>query len=407
LKALAYADQTLVDDYNALKRQPDVNLALKHIGDMQWFYLHLRSMYPTVKMPDASKEAVAYYTKQAETYWTQSTLYGKAATALIAARNGNKALATGILIALKEQALTKEDMGMYWAANKSGYYWNERPVMVQTMLLEAFAELEPKTAPLDVLKTWILRQKQTQRWDSPLSTVDAIYALLHYGQDWFNATNEVSLKLGTVTVPTASKEIGTGYIQHTYEASDIKPSMGNITVGLKSATSTTVSSGMGWGAVYYQYFQNIDQVKAQGNGLTVSKQLFVEQASATGTVMVPISGVALKPGDKVITRLLVTVDRTMDFVVLKDQRAACFEPAKQLSGYVWAEGVGYYQTSKDASTQFFFSSLPKGSCAFEYAVYVNNAGTFTDGVATLQCLYAPEFSAHSNGGRIEVKPAGK
>lgn len=164
---------------------------------------------------------------------------------------------------------------------------------------------------------------------------------------------------------------------------------------------------MGWGAVYYQYFQNIDQIKAQSNGLTVSKQLFVEQASATGTVMVPVSGQTLKPGDKVITRLLVTVDRSMDFVVLKDQRAACFEPAKQLSGYVWREGVGYYQTSKDASTQFFFSSLPKGSYAFEYPVFVNNAGTFTDGVATLQCLYAPEFSAHSNGGRIEVMPTQK
>ncbi len=407
LKALAYADKTLADDYEALKRQPDVDLSTRHIGDMQWFYLHLRSMYPTVKLPDASKEAVAYYTKQAETYWTQATLYGKAATALIAARNGNKTLATAILTALKEQSLTKEDMGMYWATNKAGYGWNERPVMVQTMLLEAFAELQPKTAPLDAMKTWLLRQKQTQRWDSPLSTVDAIYALLHYGQDWFNATNEVSLKLGDITVPTASKEIGTGYIQHAYKAVDIMPSMGNITVGLKSATGATVASGMGWGAVYYQFFQNIDQIKAQGNELTVSKQLFVEQASAIGTVMVPIAGQTLKPGDKVITRLIVTVDRSMDFVVLKDQRAACFEPAKQLSGYVWREGVGYYQTSKDASTQFFFSSLPKGSYAFEYPVYVNNAGTFTDGVASLQCMYAPEFSAHSNGGRIEVKPAAK
>lgn len=415
-KALAYADKTIADDYEQLKKQPNVKLDLMHISDMQWFYLHLRSMYSKVALPESSKEAVAYYTKQAETYWPQGNLYGKAATALIAARNGNTTLATAILTSLKEQALTKEDMGMYWAANKAGYNWNERPVMVQTMLLEAFAELEPKTAPLDAMKTWLLRQKQTQRWDSPLSTVDAIYALLHYGQDWFNSTNEVSLKLGDVTVPTASKEIGTGYVQHTYEAGDIKPSMGKITVGLKAASIATTASGatglnssagatgIGWGAVYYQYFQNIDQVKAQGNGLTVTKQLFVEQSSTTGKVMVPLTGIVLKTGDKVITRLLVTVDRDMDFVVLKDQRAACFEPTKQLSGYVWSEGVGYYQTSKDASTQFFFTSLHKGNYAFEYPVYVNNAGTFTDGVATLQCLYAPEFSAHSNGGRIEVKP---
>jgi len=358
----------------------------------------LRSCYPQVAIPQASEEAVAYYTKQAELYWRSATLYGKAATALIAARRGNTTLATDILTGLKEQALTSEELGMYWAHNKPGFFWYERPIGVQTMMLEAFAEVAPVTDDLDAMKTWLLRQKHTQRWDTKLSTVDAINALLTQGSDWFGSDNTVSLKLGNVEVPTDKAAVGTGYVQHTYEADAIKPSMGKVTVGLKG------KAGMGWGALYWQYFQDIDQVTAAGTNLSVSKQLFLEQTTPNGKVMVPLDGIALKPGDKVITRLFVTVDRDMDFVVLKDQRSACFEPVEQWSGYVWREGVGYYQTAKDASTQFFFNHLPKGRYAFEYAVFVNNAGSFADGVATVQCLYAPEFTAHSSGGRLEVKP---
>lgn len=398
LKALAYADKAIAEDYENLKKQTGVKLEAYHIGNIQWQYLHLRSFYPQVELPKASEEAVAYYTKQAELYWRSATLYGKAATALIAARRGNTTLASDILTGLKEQALTSEEMGMYWAHNKPGFFWYERPIGVQTMMLEAFAEVAPVTDDLDAMKTWLLRQKQTQRWDTKLSTVDAINALLTQGGDWFGSDNTVTIKLGKVEVPTDKAEVGTGYVQHTYEADAIKPSMGKVTVGLKG------KSGMGWGALYWQYFQDIDQVTAAGTNLSVSKQLFLEQTTPNGKVMVPLDGKALKPGDKVITRLFVTVDRDMDFVVLKDQRAACFEPAEQRSGYVWREGVGYYQTSKDASTQFFFNHLPKGRYAFEYPAFVNNAGSFANGVATVQCLYAPEFTAHSSGGLLEVKP---
>jgi len=398
LKALAYADEAIAEDYSILKKQPGVKLEAEHINNIQWQYLHLRSFYPQVELPKASEEAVAYYTKQAELYWRSATLYGKAATALISARRGNTSLATDILTGLKEQALTSEDMGMYWAHNKPGFFWYERPIAIQTMMLEAFSEVAPVTDDLDAMKTWLLRQKQTQRWDTKLSTVDAINALLKQGSDWFGSDNTVSLKLGNVVVPTDKQEVGTGYVQHTYEADAIKPSMGKVTVGLKG------KAGMGWGALYWQYFQDIDQVTAAGTSLSVSKQLFLEQNTPNGKVMVPLDGKTLKPGDKVITRLFVTVDREMDFVVLKDQRAACFEPAEQRSGYEWREGVGYYQTSKDASTQFFFNHLPKGRYAFEYPAFVNNAGSFANGVATVQCLYAPEFIAHSSGGTLEVKP---
>ena len=118
--------------------------------------------------------------------------------------------------------------------------------------------------------------------------------------------------------------------------------------------------------------------------------------------MLPIEQTVLKKGDKVITRLVLTTDRDLEFVALKDLRAACFEPVNQLSGCAWKEGVCYYQTTKDASTQFFFSFLPKGTYVFEYELWVNNTGTFTSGITSVQCLYAPEFAAHTGGERLMV-----
>lgn len=396
LKAIAYIDNELAHDFDQLKKRKPSYETKMNIGEMQWFYLHVRSEYPLVPIPDFAKEAVSYYSKQAQDYWQEASLYGKAATALIANRNQNPILAKRIVASLRENAVKSDEMGMYWASNKAGYFWNQRPITIQTMLLEAFAEISKNTTELDEMKIWLLRQKQTQRWDSPLSTVDAIYALLHNGSDWISSGNEVTIALGSTPIEPQHKEAGTGYVKQTISGNDIKPQMGRANVTLKG------TSGFGWGALYWQYFQDLKQVKQSGKSLTVSKNLFVEQQLPTGKSMIPIEKVVLKKGDKVITRLVVTVDRDMEFVVLKDLRAACFEPVVQRSGCVWKEGVIYYQTIKDASTQFFFSSLPKGSYVFEYEVWVNNVGAFTSGITTLQCQYAPEFSAHSGGERIVV-----
>ena len=396
LKALVFIDNEISSDYERLKKHNEKFKTSMNIGEMQWFYLHVRSEYPEVPIPDFAREAVDYYTSQAQEYWQKATLYGKAASVLIASRNQNKKLALQILVSLKENAVKSDEMGMYWARNTSGYFWNQRPVMVQTMMLEAFSEISKNTADLDKMKIWLLRQKQTQQWDSPLSTVDAIYALLHYGTDWISSGNEATIQLGSTPVRMEQKEAGSGYVKQTFSGSEITPQMANAKVELKG------SSGFGWGALYWQYFQNLNQVQQSGNALTVSKKLFVEQLLPTGKAMTPIEKVVLKVGDKVITRLVVTVDRDMEFVALKDLRAACLEPVDQRSGYYWKEGVGYYQTNKDASTQFFFSSLPKGSYVFEYEAWVNNAGEFTSGITTLQCQYAPEFSAHSGGERMVV-----
>lgn len=395
--ALKYLDWEIENDLKELKKYNKNYLTENCVDNMQLFYLHLRSEYPEIPVSKNAEEAVKYYTAQSEKYWTSFTLYGKAMMAIVAKRNGKQDIANEILKSLKENALKTDELGMYWVRNTSGYYWNERPIAVQAAIIEAFTEISKNSVDIDEMKIWLLKQKQTQRWDSPSATVNAIYALLLQGSDWLANEGKVKVKLGGKTLEPASTEAGTGYFKETIPSTEVNADMGKISV--QSSGNGKKSSGIGWGAVYWQYFQDLDKVEAQGGALKISKKLFVKNQTNS---MIPIEQAKLKKGDKVITRLVITTDRNLEFVALKDLRAACFEPVEQRSGYVWREGTGYYQTTKDASTQFFFSFLPKGTYVFEYELWVNNSGSFTSGIASVQCQYAPEFVSHTGGERIEI-----
>ncbi|MDD3320804.1 MAG: alpha-2-macroglobulin family protein [Paludibacter sp.] len=419
--ALNYMDLQISKDFADLKKNNKNYLKENCIGNIQLFYLHTRSEYPEIPINESALEAVKYYTAQSEKYWTSFTLYGKAMMAIVANRNGKTQIANDILKSLKENALKIDEMGMYWAKNTSGYFWNERPVAVQAAIIEAFSEISSSQSDIDEMKIWLLKQKQTQRWDSPLSTVDAIYALLLQGSDWLSNTGKVEIKVGNTVIQTQSTEAGTGYFKETIPVADIRSEMGKVTVSTIEGLTPSHplnkislnKSSIGWGAMYWQYYQNLDKVESQSSSLKISKKLFVVRSTTEGvtsshhlsggTSMIPIEQTTLLKGDKVITRLVVTTDRNLEFVTLKDLRAACFEPVDQRSGCEWKEGVCYYQTTKDASTQFFFSYLPKGTYVFEYELWANNSGTFTSGIANIQCLYAPEFVSHTGGEVIVVK----
>jgi len=404
--AIKYLDLEIAMDFINLKKNNKNYDKEMSIGNMQLFYLHVRSEYPDIPFETASREAVAFYTSQSEKYWTGLTLYGQAMMAVVAQRNGKTQLANDILKSLKEKAMKTDESGMYWARNTAGYYWNEQPVSVQAAIISAFAEVTKNTADVDEMKLWLLKQKQTQRWNSPLATVDAIYALLQSGSDWLANSAQAKISLGNVLLQPQSVEAGTGYFKQTIPLAEIRQEMGRVTVSTTDnfTPSETVSkAGIGWGAMYWQYYQDLDKVKGQSGPLKITKKLFVEKMTAAGKTIVPIEQSVLTKGDKVITRLVITTDRNLEFVALKDLRAACFEPVNQLSECKWKEGVCYYQTIKDASTQFFFSYLPKGTYVFEYEVWVNSTGNYTSGIASLQCQYAPEFVSHTGGERIEIK----
>jgi uncharacterized protein YfaS (alpha-2-macroglobulin family) len=396
-KAIHYLDLEIAKDFFELKKWNKNYLKEQTISNIQLFYLHLRSEFPTISIDSSAKEAVKYYTSQSEKYWTNWSLYGKAMMATVAFRNGNTKLANEILLSIRENAMKTDNLGMYWNANKSSWFWHQRPISTQTAIMEAFYEIKKSQSDVDEMKIWLLRQKQTHVWDSPISTLNAVYSLLNYGSNWLSEEGKVELKIGDETLKTSKTTSGTAYWKETIPTEKINENFGKI-----SATSNN-KNGISWGAIYWQYYQNIDEITPYTNEISVSKKLFVEKITNGAKKMVPIEQTTLQKGDKVIVRLVVSTDRDLEFVALKDLRAACFEPTEQISTLRFKEGVFYYETNKDSSTQFFFNSLAKGTYVFEYSLWSTIAGEFSSGIASVQCLYAPEFISHSQGQKIKIK----
>jgi hypothetical protein len=162
--------------------------------------------------------------------------------------------------------------------------------------------------------------------------------------------------------------------------------------------------GVAWGAAYFQYFETLDKIEKADSPLSVEKQLFREVNTAEGPVLEPISGdTPVKVGDRIISRIIIISDRNLEYVHLKDMRASSFEPVNVMSGYKYQGGISYYESPKDASTDFFIHYMRKGKYILEYPVFATQQGGFSNGITTIQCLYAPEFSAHSEGVRVVVK----
>jgi len=192
-------------------------------------------------------------------------------------------------------------------------------------------------------------------------------------------------------------EAGTGYFQTSWESGEITPSMGKVTV-------TKPEDGIAWGALYWQYFEDLDKITPHETPLSLKKHLFAQKNTAFGPVLEPINeNASLKTGDKVVVRIELRVDRDMEFVHLKDMRASAFEPVNVLSGYKYQDGLGYYESTRDAATNFFFDYLRKGTYVFEYTLLASQTGDFSNGITIIQCMYAPEFSAHSEGIRVKVE----
>ena len=292
---------------------------------------------------------------------------------------------------------------MYWKEMYEGnsWWWYQAPIESQALMVEVFDEVAHDTASVEDLKTWLIKSKQTQNWQTTKATAEACYALLLRGTKWLEKPSTVSITLGDTVIDAANvkdakAEAGTGYFKTSWSGSEINPNMGNITV-------TKQEAGVAWGSVYWQYFEQLDKIKTHDTPLKLNKKLFIQQTSATGPKISPVDGnTKLKPGDKLTVRIELRVDRDMEYVHMKDMRASGFEPLNVFSGYRWQDGLGYYESTRDAATNFFFSSLPKGTYVFEYPLVVTHSGDFSNGVTTIQCMYAPEFTSHSEGVRVKV-----
>jgi len=406
-KALPYLDRELKNDYDGLVRYK-AKLQEQHIGYEQIQYLYMRSFYPQIAIDKGAEKAFAYYRNQAVQYHSRLNPYLKGMLALALHRMKDKKTTQDIMASLKETAVHHEEMGMYWKDMPHGYYWYQAPVEAQALLMEAFHEIAQDNNAVDEMKTWLLMQKQTQHWPSTKATADACYALLLSGNNWLAYEPEVTIHLGqhkTIRSSEVETAAGTGYFKTVVAGKDVLPEMGTITVKTEySASAQQGTAPPSWGAVYWQYFEDMDKITAAATPLSLSKQLFIERQTDKGPVLTEIKeGNSLKVGDKVKVRMVLKTDRDMEFVHLKDSRGACFEPSDVLSGYRYQNGLGYYESTKDVSTNFFFDRLPKGTHVLEYTVFVNQKGTFSNGIATLQCMYAPEFSSHTEGLRFRVE----
>jgi uncharacterized protein YfaS (alpha-2-macroglobulin family) len=316
---------------------------------------------------------------------------------MILHRNGNTKTALSIVKSLREHASRKPALGIFWANNDTRAFLFQSATCVHTFIMEAFQEIGTTTKEMDEMKRWLLKQKQTQEWESVPATVSSIDILLKTGTNWLDNPGKVSIQWGDKTLDTQQGEAGTGYIREVCDAKAIAPDKNRVKISKADA-------GPAWGALYWQYFEDLDKITPAKTGLNVEKTLFIEEITSTGKVLTSITeNNPLRVGDKVIVRLTVRSDRDMEYVHLKDMRASCFEPVQQLSGIRWAQGLGYYQSAKDASMNFYFYALPKGIYVFEYPLYVTSKGDYSNGITTIQCLYAPEFVSHTSGGRVTVE----
>lgn len=431
--AVQYLDRRVEAYYDELAARVKAGQAKwddDHLDPLIVHYLYTRSFFLIDRSAQASKdgvlnltgkdhkniplqgkitEIVAYYKGQADKYWLSRNVYQQGMLALALHRIKGSELPAKITASLKERALYNEELGMYWKY-PSGYFWYQLPIETHSLMIELFEEVAQDAKAVYDLKVWLLKNKQTSHWKTTKATAAAVYALLMSGENWLLESQPLDIQLGKrkdklaeqwnqqVEQAQAGAEAGTGYFKTSFGAGAIDNSMATITVQNPNAS-------IAWGAVYWQYFEQLDKITSfEETPLELKKALYKVTVGPKGEELTRLAeGAQLNPGDKIKVRIELRVDRPMEYVHMKDMRASGFEPINVISGYKWQGGLGYYESTRDVSTNFFFSYLPVGTHVFEYPLRVVHKGDFSNGITTIQCMYAPEFTSHSEGVRVVVE----
>jgi len=397
-KAIEYLDEVMLEDYKMLKKYNKKMEELRP-STITLNYLYARSFYQEGFANKNQIEAFNYFKKQSKKYWNEYNYYTKAMMSIYFERYGDKDTAIKILESVKEYALYSEEMGMYWKMDK-GFYWNELPIETQSMLILAFDKVLNDKESVHQMKVWLIKNKQVNNWESTKATVEACNAFLNTGDNWLKENNNPDIKIGNEVIDFNSEDIkqeaGTGYIKMSWNEEQISSEQGKIEIKNNNKVPA-------WGAMYWQYYENLENITEHSTNLKIVKTIYVERSSDTGPVYLPIDKEDINTGDRLKIRIDIETDRDMEYVHLRDMRASGLEPENVLSGYKWRNGLGYYETTKDASTDFFFDYMPKGKHVFEYTLKAYHKGDFSNGIATIQCMYAPEFTSHSAGSKIMIK----
>lgn len=383
-KGFEYLGKQAAEEYKSMKEAEKKGAVGLRPSEQVLRYLYICVL--DGKAP-VDKKVNQYFIDKLSGEGKELTIYGKALGAIILQQAGKVAEAKLFMQSLMEYSVVTDEMGRYFDTPKARYSWFSYKIPTEVAAMEAIQRITKDTKAIDEMKRWLLKQKQTQTWETLIATADAVYALMATGaSDLLANTGGVEITLGKEMIRTPVDD-AIGYIKKTV--------IGDV-MNIKKVRVDKEGTGMGWGAVYTQYLESMDQIGEQGNGLSVSRQLYKGDEALNESA-------PLKVGDKITVRLTVKADRDMDFVQIKDDRATCMEPLQAVSGFRWSNGLGYYQATKDASTQFFIDQMRKGTYVIEYQVYVNRTGEYQTGIATVQSAYAPEFGGHTGGYRVMVE----
>jgi uncharacterized protein YfaS (alpha-2-macroglobulin family) len=340
------------------------------------------------------------YLELATRQWNTQGIYEQGMIALTLLRNKKADVAQMIIRSLLETAQQSDDMGMYWAKNQLGYYWYQSPVETQSLMIELFTEAGNQLKAIEEMKIWLLRNKQTGNWKTTKATAQACYALLMKGDSLLTSTNASTIKLDgkmlTELKPDIKADKGTGYFKTGWVEEQIKPTLGKVEI-------TNNSKTISWGTMYWQYTEKMDMITASKTDIQLERKYFIEKQTDAGSVLTAVDATHTpKTGDMLKVVVYLKAGRDFEYVQLKDMRPAGTEPVDVLSAYKYQDGLYYYQVTKDVATNFFISQVNKGNYVFEYRLRVVQSGNYSTGISTVQSMYAPEFSAHSEGTRLVI-----
>ncbi|MBT6054717.1 MAG: hypothetical protein HOH16_04715 [Planctomycetaceae bacterium] len=417
--ALPWIDARLIEEKRLAEQRQERarkagNVALASepvLTQLGVFALYARSFFLADAPPAGeAAEAHSWCMRVGQKSWIElsnNRCQGQLAIALF--RGGKRETAESIIESLRqraaggprgEQAADRGEanwQGMWWRNRHPAWWsWAQAPIETQSLMIEAFDEIVGDAESVEAMKAWLIQQKRTSRWSGSPATANAVGVLLGRGADLLGDSSLVEVTVGGEPIKPDTNgaspvEAGTGFFENRFVRKEITPSMAEITF------QKVKSGGLAFGGVHWQYLDQIENVEASGRDeLAVTKELFTKTMTKSGPVLEPVVSIEkVSVGEELVVRLKITSDRTYEFLELTDHRPSLTEPIDVLSGWRWADGVGWYQVSRDASTQFFFERLPQGTHVLEYSLRVAHRGQSSSGFATIRSRYAPEFSARS------------
>lgn len=400
-KAFDFLHKQALEEYLMIRKAEKNGAEIAAISDAAMNYLYLVAL-GNEKVPAANETAYRHLLSMVSRNLENGTMVCKAQSAVILLKAGRTSQANEFLASIKEHLVQTDEMGVHFAFHANPYVWGMLPIPAHVEVMEALTLGGGNDALVEEMKLWLLKQKQATCWNSPVATADGVYALLCRGSDLLDSRGDVRITLGDKVLETISPAKttvpGLGYVKETFAE-------GSAGLKAKSITVEKRDAGIAWGAAYARYLSPMADVKQQGGALNVEKKLYVERVSTDGKKSLqPIADTTrMSVGDKVVSRLTIRLDRSMDFIQVKDRRGACFEPVGELSGHRRNKGFAYYVEVEDAATNFFFDHLGKGVYILDHSYRIARGGTYETGLATIQCAYAPEYASHSTSGKIVVE----